>query len=228
MWVSCLFCFFLAWCCSFQARAFKMLENLERADKDLLCGLWTRKWVARIIGMLTDIALRVEQPATDDLISANQLQCMHWTCAQLALCGKPASGRLHSYFYQRVIFFSAARVTDVLVSSSIHAHMACSSMQACGSSVVYQRQSRITVNRKTRSKANNGRRRVNTLQGHCRKWKKESRARRVLPLRHFAGWKADVERCQGQLCVTSSYTSTCVNDVNSWLPSVDLTSINNS
>lgn len=149
MWVSCLFCVFLAWCCSFQARAFKMLENLERADKDLLCGLWTRKWVARIIGMLADIALRVEQPATDDLISANQLQSMHWTCAQLALCGKPASGRLYSYFYQRVIF-SAARVTDVLVSSSIHAHMACSSMEACGSSVVYQRQSRITVNRKKR------------------------------------------------------------------------------
>lgn len=53
-----------------------MLENLERADKDLLCGLWTRKWVARIIGMLADIALRVKQPATGDLISANQLQSM--------------------------------------------------------------------------------------------------------------------------------------------------------
>lgn len=181
MWVSCLFCVFLAWCCSFQARAFEMLENLERADKDSLCGLWRRKWVAPIIGMFsrTDIAPSVEQPLMILSVQTSYNVCT--VRVHNKLCAVSPLAVAFIPIFISVWFF--ARVANVLVSTSIHAHMACSSMEACGSSV-YRQRNRITVNRKERSKANNGRLRVNTPQGHCRKWKNESWARRVLSLRH--------------------------------------------
>lgn len=164
--------------------------------------------------------------ATDDLISANQLQCMHRTCAQLALCGKPASGRLYSYFYQRVIIFSMQESPMFLFRRwYMHTWPVHQWKRVVVASISGKAESRWIEKREAKQTMVGG---VSThLKVTVESERRKARARGVLPLRHLRG-KAVGERCQGQLCVTSSNTSTYVNDVNSWLPPVDLTSINNS